>query len=60
MQRFDENRPCPKCGGVARTRHSSVALWPHGKPLFPESLLRTCIRCGYQWHERPLDAEEDE
>jgi hypothetical protein len=45
MQVYNDNRRCPKCGGVAGTRYDQ------GKAL----MRRLCVRCGFEWHERPLD-----
>jgi hypothetical protein len=47
--------PCRKCGTAdARTRYLGSIF--DGESMLPESLLRECRCCGYQWHEAPRDA----
>jgi Zn ribbon nucleic-acid-binding protein len=43
MEKYNEKTKCPKCDGTATTEYT------HGV------LVRRCIRCGYSWHEAPLD-----
>jgi ribosomal protein S27AE len=44
---FEENRTCPKCGGVATAKWDGFAF-----------IERKCVRCGYGWDERPLDGTQ--
>jgi len=46
--KYDQTRRCPKCAGSARTDY-----------LF-KKIQRICNRCGYVWHEEPLDFMQDE
>lgn len=60
MERFCEDRLCPKCGGHSNTKH--VTRWVHEKGKswvvgeMVDAMERTCTRCGYVWDELPLDA----
>lgn len=55
MPRFDANARCVKCGDTA----AGVAFHPARENVFGghEVLCRQCRRCGFVWHEKPLDAE---
>jgi len=47
MNKYDIETPCSKCGcGDADTNYYSV-----------NKLKRTCVNCGYEWYEEPLDSE---
>jgi len=47
---YYEKRTCPKCGSLdVDTKYD----------LIRGSLLHTCERCDYFWHEKPLDEKED-
>ena len=49
MNRYDKNRRCQKCGGVATTTHVT-------EPYTGASRMqRSCLRCSYTWSESPLD-----
>jgi hypothetical protein len=57
---FDPLSPCIKCGLVASQQSPHGAHYcpgdtactdGHGRPL----IHRTCLRCGYQWDEEPLN-----
>ena len=55
MARFDAYRACVKCGHrEAATRHHAAT---EGLYAGHDVLHRQCTRCGYVWHEKPLDAE---
>lgn len=41
--KYDPDRKCPKCDGAAST------WFAYGR------MERSCQRCGYRWHEDPLD-----
>ena len=70
MRRYDSEHYCPKCGNKgADVRYSCgeivLGLDGHyfstataGLPM-PERLIRICRDCGYEWLEKPLDAEGD-
>lgn len=51
---------CPKCGhagwGSPSTEHHPAG---HrcGVPVRCEHLHRKCLRCGYAWAEKPVDAK---
>lgn len=45
MERFNENKPCPKCGGKLLTEYRG------------RFMRRECMRCGYSFNQLPLDAE---
>lgn len=45
MDKYDENRTCPKCNAKANTRYDNKI----------NQIIRTCILCGYVWREQPLD-----
>lgn len=64
---------CPKCGlsGNQRGEHPETARTRYVEPIegeqvtltrtedgAPEYLTRTCVRCGYSWAERCVDAED--
>lgn len=58
MRRYDENRPCPKCGFTKIDDIHGVALiHGDGKPVREEFIVRHCLRCKYHWDEYPLDAK---
>ena len=46
MDRYNTKNQCPKCNALAETKFTNDGY-----------IRRTCIRCGYFWHEKPLDAE---
>ena len=50
---YSPHTRCPKCGnshlGIA-TRYEDAR-----NGLYVRALRRTCARCGYSWHEAPLD-----
>lgn len=62
MKPYDRQARCPKCG-----ERKIAARWNKGitseaakfigcgiEPE-PEHMIRTCTRCGYRWHESPMD-----
>jgi len=49
MKKYDPNAKCPKCGC-----EQVMAFYDER-----DQLLRTCIRCLYDWTEKPLDAEAE-
>ena len=61
MDKYAQNRACPKCGD-RRVKTSyidyrealSLVMVKHVKG----KIKRTCVRCGYVWIEEPLDYEE--
>jgi hypothetical protein len=50
MRPFSENAQCMKCGWKVVD-----ALWFQGVEPEPEHMLRCCDRCGFHWHEAPLN-----
>lgn len=50
---FNSVPACPKCLDRLVDPAVRAARWQH----LPESLKRTCSRCGYWWLEAPADAE---
>ncbi len=40
---YDPKRPCPKCRAQATTCYNLGRM------------QRVCVRCGYEWFERPAD-----
>jgi C4-type Zn-finger protein len=68
MKSFSDDASCPKCGSkMITTKYESGAggVRPfnfaglRGVQMATGAMRRTCERCGYRWHERPLDAEKD-
>lgn len=55
MPYFDAHARCAKCGH----REAATAWEAAREGLFAghDVLHRSCRRCGYSWHERPLDSE---
>lgn len=56
MTRFTPHSECVKCGSKeaeARWLDKQTIL---GAFHIPESIERTCIRCGYVWWQKPKDA----
>ncbi len=62
---YDETATCKKCG------HDDIHThWCEAKPSRQfecsddrepnEHICRRCIRCGFSWNERPLDARPDQ
>ena len=45
MERYKQDRKCPKCGSEATARYRGGYI------------LRTCANCHYEWDEEPLDKE---
>lgn len=70
MEKFDLSRACVKCGynkqpasviyavGVFDQEDQSNIYRRGFGVTQPDYLIRTCIRCGYRWPERTLDADE--
>lgn len=50
MVDYDEKAKCPKCGSELISTHFNPAGW----------MERKCGRCGYWWHEEPLDKKQVE
>lgn len=46
---YSPTRRCAKCGGIATTALSGSDN---------DRILRRCVRCGWTWHERTLDAKD--
>jgi len=61
VKRYDENSECPKCGYGKRVadRCPPEDEWYPARLGEQEHIRRRCSRCGYVWHEKPLDAEEE-
>ena len=57
MKTYRRDRACPKCGGDGEYSMAPACKWVRESLGVPEHILRTCLRCGYTWRERPLDAE---
>ena len=57
---YDELRPCPACGLSATENKSRFITRTNKKPdgtiVEQVGIERTCSRCNYQWHEKPLNA----
>lgn len=48
MDEYNWNKRCIKCGGWnIGTKYKEIA----------DIILRTCAKCGYWWHEEPLDRQ---
>lgn len=45
LPEYYDRRKCPKCGQSATTSYVAGLI------------RRDCVRCGYSWRERPLDAK---
>ena len=59
MEKYKIDSRCPKCGRGDMGNHATTE-WVKGRGLSSqEHILRRCSRCGYEWRERPLDAEEE-
>lgn len=70
--RYDQHRPCVKCGNTAATTKFCSSRTPHGNPLdsasgFTDHILipedhidRRCPNCGHEWLERTVDAPDVE
>lgn len=57
MYRYRDEAMCPKCG----CRHISVKYEKRTTFGGVMNLLRRmCVRCGYDWLERPLDHKEED
>lgn len=65
MNKYNKNFGCPKCGNTI-TKDTYNSGQPSLKDIndigFPpdsfipeESIVRTCINCGYSWGEAPLN-----
>ena len=62
MEKYNPDRVCPKCGygSIYAGDESAITEWVKGLGLpSQEYILRRCSRCGYEWREKPLDAEEE-
>lgn len=51
MAKYNETNRCPKCNGGASTRYVNDRF-------MGGQMKRECVRCGYSWHEEPLDADD--
>lgn len=49
MNKYNPNRPCPKCGHTVTKDTFSEIL---------STIERNCMNCGYTWSETPLDSED--
>ena len=57
MKPFNEKTPCIKCGATGATAAYEDLSNACERPVFPK-MRRTCKRCGYNWYELPLDAQD--
>ena len=60
MKKYKSNTSCQKCGNnVTVDKYCKAITYP---PAFVETehISRTCLNCGYEWSELPLDSEVDE
>ncbi len=61
LEPFNEGATCPKCGHddistrYCKDRRPVELCWPY---VTGEHLHRTCKRCGFEWLEGCLDAED--
>lgn len=60
VQRFSEERGCPKCGsdGIHSNfcAEAEFSGYAHPRPAHGSGRIhRHCRRCGYDWDEMPLD-----
>lgn len=63
MGTYNRDARCPKCGGVDIGSLYCSSCWASQKVgmLHKEPRMhRTCQNCGYQWLEKPLDANDPE
>jgi DNA-directed RNA polymerase subunit M/transcription elongation factor TFIIS len=52
---YDPDRECPKCGNQeVRVQHRKGDEEDAISPV--QHMERSCLRCGYQWAELPLDS----
>lgn len=60
MKPYDPASACPKCGRDPTDPSDPMPFDCYAKTEWvcasPDHLLRTCVRCGYQWREACLDA----
>jgi hypothetical protein len=73
LKPFGSRTACPKCGSPHA--YAQYWFNPQGKQLtvewvkrpamacfsrqYVEHVRRTCSRCGFTWHEAPLDAKKE-
>ena len=62
MDKYDPERRCPKCGGVAtgeycRGGYDRGYMRKYCYEVRHDHLHRYCIVCGYEWVEKCLDDE---
>jgi len=55
LKMYCKDSSCPKCGAMGA--HTSFRK---ADTFIRESMVRTCVRCGYIWFEKPLDTNEEE
>lgn len=59
MDKIDFDRACPKCGqSTVQEQHQVFYCYMSEHRDDPEHFHRSCWRCGYEWREAPLDAQE--
>jgi DNA-directed RNA polymerase subunit M/transcription elongation factor TFIIS len=58
MNLYNPNATCPKCGNEGVTSYYQKAVNHLFRDGGPERIIRTCIRCHYQWGEAPLKPSE--
>jgi hypothetical protein len=56
MPMYRYGSKCAKCGTeCANVKHNSYSYAVGGTVHRREHMTRTCMLCGYVWHEAPLD-----
>ena len=62
MRQYARNKDCPRCGyHSVSTQFNYFPSWPTSGNNLPNVgcdepyLRRVCLKCGYTWHEAPLD-----
>lgn len=52
MNKFSPDAICPKCG-------CDYIEDFYAGDFYGGKIKRVCLRCGYTWHEKPLDAKDE-
>lgn len=55
MEHYINSKHCRKCGDYnIRDKYIEAQGSPEPKP---ERIVRQCLRCGYKWTVKPMDAD---
>lgn len=58
MKPYDPDSQCIKCGSMHATSQYEAPVVLLGSISAVEAIKRTCVKCGFVWHESTLESIE--